>query len=103
MGLDLPEERNSLFMSETVGITSQLETALRQLYGAYLYLRDHDLRTESNTSGLLQERNPFYLVSRLADELEELAGVQTGVHIHAGREADTILESSQVGYWLFLL
>jgi hypothetical protein len=91
-------------MSEqTVGIISQLETALRQLYGAYLYLRDHDLRTESNTSRLLQERNPVYLVSRLADELQELAGVQSGEHIHTGREADTILEGSQVGYWLFLL
>jgi hypothetical protein len=91
-------------MSEqTVEIISQLETALRQLYGAYLYLRDHDLSTESNTSRLLQERNPVYLVSRLADELQELAGVQSGEHIHTGREADTVLEGSQVGYWLFLL
>jgi hypothetical protein len=91
-------------MSEqTVEMISQLETALRQLYGAYLYLRDHDLSTESNTSRLLQERNPFYLVSRLADEFQELAGVQSGEHIHTGREADTVLEGSQVGYWLFLL
>ena len=66
-------------MSEqTVDMTSQLETALRQLYGAYLYLRDHDLSTESNTSRLLQERSPIYLASRLADEFQELAGVQTG-------------------------
>lgn len=91
-------------MSEqTVDMTSQLETALRQLYGAYLYLRDHDLSTESNTSRLLQERSPIYLASRLADEFQELAGVQTGEHIHSGREADTVLEGSQVGYWLFLL
>src|SRR5215472_13116903 len=88
---------------QPVEMVSQLESALRQLYGAYLYLREHDLSTESNTSRLLQERNPFYLTSRLADELQELAGVQSGEHIHAGREADTILEGSQVGYWLFLL
>lgn len=90
-------------MSETVEIISQLETSLRQLYGAYLYLRDHDLSAESNTSRLLQEHSHSYLASRLADELQELADVQAGEHIHSGREADTILEASQVGYWLFLL
>jgi phosphoribosyl-AMP cyclohydrolase len=92
------------FMSEQpVEILSQLETALRQLYGAYLYLRDHNLSTESNTSRLLQERSHSYLASRLADELQELADVQSGEHVHSGREADTVLEGSQVGYWLFLL
>jgi hypothetical protein len=91
-------------MSEQpVEIVSQLETALRKLYGAYLYLRDNDLSTESNTSRLLQENSHSYLASRLADELQELAGVQSGEHVHAGREADTVLEGSQVGYWLFLL
>ena len=81
----------------------QLETALRQLYGVYIYLRDHDLSEESNTSRLLQERSQSYLVSRLADELQELSDVQSGEHVHAGRQPDTILEGSQVGYWLFLL
>jgi hypothetical protein len=91
-------------MSEQpVDMISQLETAMRQLYGAYLYLRDHDLSTESNTSRLLQEHSHSYLASRLADELQELAGVQGGEHFHSGREADTVLEGSQVGYWLFLL
>lgn len=91
-------------MSERpVELVSQLETALRQLYGAYLYLRDHDLSAESNTSRLLQEHSHSYLASRLADELQELAGVQNGEHVHTGREADTVLEGSQVGYWLFLL
>ena len=88
---------------QPVEITSQLEAALRQLYGAYLYLRDNDLSTESNTSRLLQENSHSYLASRLADEFQELAGVQSGEHVHAGREADTVLEGSQVGYWLFLL
>ncbi len=81
----------------------QLEREMRQLYGVYLYLRDHDLSEQSNTSRLLQERSQGYLVSRLADELEELAEVQTGEHVHSGREADTILEGSQVGYWMLLL
>ena len=91
-------------MSEQpIEMVSQLETALRQLYGAYLYLRDHDLSTESNTSRLLQENSHSYLASRLADELQELAGVQNGEHVHTGRATDTVLEGSQVGYWLFLL
>ncbi len=72
----------------------KLETEMRQLYGVYLYLRDNDMSEESNTSRLLQERSHSYLVARLADELQELFG---------GREDDTILEASQVGYWLMLL
>ncbi len=82
---------------------ASLETRLRQLYGVYLYLRDHDLSEESNTSRLLQERSQSYLVARLADELQELADVQSGEHVHAGRQPDTILEGSQVEYWLLLL
>jgi phosphoribosyl-AMP cyclohydrolase len=82
---------------------ASLEAKLRQLYGIYLYLRDHDLSEESNTSRLLQERSQGYLVARLADELQELAGVQSGEHLHTGRQPDTILEASQVEYWLLLL
>lgn len=81
----------------------KLETALRQLYGVYIYLRDNDLSEQSNTSRLLQEQSQSYLVSRLADELQELADVQSGEHVHSGRQPDTILEGSQVGYWLLLL
>ena len=81
----------------------KLESELHQLYGVYQYLRDNDMSEESNTSRLLQERSHGYLVARLADELEELAGVQSGEHVHADRVDDTILEGSQVGYWLMLL
>lgn len=81
----------------------RLEAEMRQLYGVYLYLRDNDMSDESNTSRLLQERSQSYLVARLADELQELADVQNGEHVHAGREKDTILEASQVAYWLMLL
>ena len=96
---ELPVARGSL-SEET---EQKLQNELRLLYGVYIYLRDHDLSEESNTSRLLQERSQSYLVSRLADELEELSEVQTGEHVHSGRYADTVLEGSQVGYWLFLL
>ncbi len=81
----------------------RLETILCQLYSVYLYLRDHNLSETSNTSRLLHEKNHSYLVSRLTDELQELTGVQRGEHVHAGRQDDTVLEGSQVSYWLFLL
>jgi len=84
-------------------VRQKLEAAMRQLYGVYIYLRDHDMSEESNTSRLLQERSHSYLLSRLGDELDELAEVQSGEHVHSGRQPDTILEGSQVGYWLFLL
>lgn len=83
--------------------SEKLEAEMRQLYGVYLYLRDNDMSDESNTSRLLQERSHSYLVARLADELQELAEVQSGEHVHTGREDDTVLEGSQVGYWLLLL
>ncbi|RAQ94544.1 phosphoribosyl-AMP cyclohydrolase [Thermogemmatispora tikiterensis] len=84
-------------------VSRQLERLLRQLYTAYQYLRDHDLSEQSHTSRLLQEHNPTYLLGRLADELQELMGVLQGTHRHQDLQADTILEGSQVGYWLLLL
>ncbi len=86
-----------------IEVPEELRIKMRQLYGVYLYLRDHDMSEQSNTSRLLQEHSQSYLVSRLADELQELVDVQSGEHVHAGREPDTILEGSQVGYWLFLI
>jgi phosphoribosyl-AMP cyclohydrolase len=84
-------------------LRAALEEKMRELYDVYLYLRDHDLSEESNTSRLLQEHSQSYLVSRLGDELKEMANVQSGEHIHADRQSDTVLECSQVGYWLLLL
>src|ERR1700738_2292268 len=73
----------------------KLEAELRQLYGVYLYLRDNDMSEESNTSRLLQERIPGYLVARLADELQQLADVQSGEQMHtSSREEETTLEAS---------
>ncbi len=98
-GQDIPIVKEPV----TDEMRQNLEAELRQLYGVYLFLRDHDMSEESNTSRLLQERSQSYLVSRLADELQELAGVQTGEHVHSGRQLDTIVEGSQVGYWSFLI
>ncbi len=81
----------------------EFEKKMRQLYAVYLYLRDNDMSVQSNTSRLLQEKSHAYLTARLADEVEELAGVERGEHVHSGKQADTVLEGSQVGYWLFLI
>lgn len=94
---------NKIHIAIDYNNSAEPEKSLRQLYRAYLYLREHDLSEQSNTSRLLQENNPFYLAARVADELQELADVQTGEHAHTGREQDTILEASQVGYWLMLI
>lgn len=70
-------------------------------YGAYIYLRDHELTAESGTSRLLRTREspPF---ERIAGELEELAGVLAGEHRHTDLESDLLLEGSQVLYWVAL-
>ncbi len=80
----------------------QLANDMRALYSAYIYLRDNDLSGESNTSRLLQDKSIEYLVARLGDELQELIEVQEGIHQHTGRHEDTVLEGSQVAYWLML-
>ena len=81
----------------------ELERALRCLWGAYVYLRDNNLSSVSGTSRLLNERNLNYLRSRLAEELDELAGVLAGTHRHVGIAEDVLLEGSQVCYWIYLM
>ena len=78
-----------------------LAEATRRQFGAYAYLRDHDLTSESETSRRLRQSDQHF-GSRIADELRELAGVLDGEHRHAGREPDVLLEASQVIYWLLL-
>src|SRR5579859_5808429 len=43
--------------SEAAQLSAPLEKAMRQLYGVYIYLRDHDMSEESNRSRLLQEHS----------------------------------------------
>lgn len=79
-----------------------LEARSRRWYGAYEYLRDHDLSAASGTSKRLRDPNAN-LHRRVADELRELAGVLTGDHVHDGPEDDAALEGSQSLYWLALI
>ena len=80
-----------------------LERELRAIYGAYEYLRDHDLAAVSTTSRLLHERDLAYLVRRARDEMDELRGAIAGTHGHGGGRDDIVLEAYQTLYWLLLL
>jgi phosphoribosyl-AMP cyclohydrolase len=76
-----------------------LAEATKRWFRAYEYLRDHDLSAESATSRRLQPSEPA-VDDRIADELRELAGVLEGEHRHRDRAEDTVLEGSQVLYWV---
>jgi phosphoribosyl-ATP pyrophosphohydrolase len=84
-------------------VVETLERDLRAIYGAYEYLREHDLAAVSTTSRLLHERDLAYLARRAGDEMEELRGAVTGAHGHGGGRADIVLEAYQTLYWLLLL
>lgn len=79
-----------------------IESRTQRWYGAYEYLRDHDLGAESGTSRRLHAADGS-IASRVADELRELAGVLTGEHRHGELIDDVQLEGSQVLYWLALV
>lgn len=74
---------------------------LRLLFGAYAFLRDHDLTVPSATSCRLRSVEDG-LGPRVADELGELAGVLDGGHRHLGPREDAMLEAGQVLYWVTL-
>lgn len=73
------------------------EAVLTLWWGAYEYLRHHDI-AESGTSQRL--RGDESLIPRIQDELRELAGVLDGTHAHASQRDDLLLEGSQVCYWI---
>ncbi len=76
-----------------------LEGLSRTWWGAYEWLRDHDLETESGTSRLLRNADTS-VIHRIQDELTELAGVLDGTHLHTNQRDDFLLESSQCLYWI---
>jgi hypothetical protein len=78
------------------------EETTRIWYGAYEFLRDHDLAAESSTSRRLRSTDPG-LTGRVADELNELAGVLTADHRHRDLASDVLLEGSQCLYWIALV
>lgn len=78
-----------------------LRETVGRWFGAYEYLRDHDLSAESSTSRRL--RNGDDLRGRVADELGELSGVLVGTHRHGEYVDDLALEAGQVLYWMILV
>lgn len=78
-----------------------LVAATRLQFGAYRYLRDNDLTSVSGTSRRLRAPGGADH-DRVADELDELAGVLDGSHRHGDTLDDVRLEASQVIYWLLL-
>jgi hypothetical protein len=71
----------------------------RRWFAAYEYLASVDLSAQSATSRMLHDPE-FKGWDRIADELDELAGVLDGTHRHSSLVDDVVLEGSQVLYWL---
>lgn len=74
---------------------------VREQFGAYEYLRERDLTEVSSTSRQLRLHDSRVL-TRISDELIELAEVLSGEHVHQDRMSDIILESSQIIYWIYV-
>ncbi len=83
--------------------TKNLAELCRRAWGAYEYLRDHDLNEQSGTSKRLRAANLDKLRARLVEELTELQGVVLGTHVHDGFPQDIILEGYEVFYWAVCL
>lgn len=71
----------------------------RRWWDAYEHLRDNNLEAVSNTCRLIRSTDTSVL-ARIQDELQELAGVLDGTHIHSNQQEDALLESSQCAYWI---
>ena len=80
----------------------ELDKLCREVWGAYQYLRDHDLAAQSGTSKRLRRGDTVPLRLRLIEELYELRGVVEGTHFHEGFAQDLVLEGYEVLYWAFL-
>lgn len=78
-----------------------LAALTREWWGAYEWLRDHNLTSQSGTSRLLHDDSTS-VIGRIQDELAELAGVLDGSHIHTNQHDDAVLEASQCYYWIVI-
>ncbi|HWV35840.1 MAG TPA: phosphoribosyl-AMP cyclohydrolase [Thermomicrobiales bacterium] len=87
--------------ADVYGSGDGLEHVTQAWWGAFEYLRDHDLTTESGTSRMLRAETDA-ITPRIVDELQELAGVLDGTHRHQDEASDAALEGGQVCYWLAL-
>lgn len=70
-------------------------------FAAYQFLAGQPPIAESRTSALLHATEDA-VTARIADELDELAGVLDGSHRHGDQRSDAVLEAGQVIYWLTL-
>ncbi len=73
----------------------------RRWWGAYEFLKSHDLEASSGTSRLLRS-SADRVTARICDELRELAGALDGTHRHVDLTSDVELEGGQVCYWVAL-
>lgn len=73
----------------------------RRWWTAYEQLKQGDFAEYSGTSRVLRADDD-QISHRIADELNELAGVLDGSHAHRDRTHDISLEGGQVCYWLAL-
>jgi phosphoribosyl-AMP cyclohydrolase len=83
------------------GPDPDLTMQARQWFGAYEWLRDHDLEAESGTSRRLRAAEDA-VSARVADEFEELAGAVTGEHLHGTVRETVLIEATQCLYWVTL-
>ncbi|MFM8595099.1 MAG: phosphoribosyl-AMP cyclohydrolase [Chloroflexota bacterium] len=81
--------------SETLEELSMLQ------FGAYVWLREHPLESESETSRRLRSSDDE-ISPRVSDELSELAAAMEGVHLHGTIDQTIRLEAGQVLYWVML-
>ncbi len=77
------------------------DAPLEHMLGAYAWLRDQPIITESGTSRLLHGDGPDPL-ARLREEWGELLGVLDGTHRHTSYAEDALLEAYQILYWTAL-
>ncbi len=83
------------------GQRPSVRETVERWFGAYEYLRDHDLAADSSTSRRLRAGDD--LRGRVSEEIGELAGVLDGSHRHGELTDDIALEAGQVLYWMMLV
>lgn len=73
----------------------------RTQFAAYQFIASQPPIPDSRTSALLHTEEDR-ISNRIADELDELAGVLDGSHAHSDPASDVALEAGQVIYWSML-
>jgi phosphoribosyl-AMP cyclohydrolase len=87
--------------ADVYGAGSGLSATTQRWWGAYAALKHDNWEARSGTSRLLRDRDDR-VTSRIADELNELAGALDGTHRHVDATSDVALEGGQVCYWVAL-